>query len=162
MRTDPLGYLITFHTYGTWLHGDRRGSVDRHHNTYATDLVRPNESLRSVEQSELKPGAITLGPAQRSIVAEAIEAVVQHRGWTLHAISVRSNHVHLVVAADVTPERVLNTMKSWATRRLRDEGLIGSHEKTWTRNGSTRYLWKPQDILCACQYVAEGQGPDLA
>src|SRR5260370_25636817 len=22
----PLGYLITFRTYGTWLHGDQRGS----------------------------------------------------------------------------------------------------------------------------------------
>ena len=27
----PLAYLITFNTYGTWLHGDRRGSVDSNH-----------------------------------------------------------------------------------------------------------------------------------
>jgi hypothetical protein len=25
----PLAYLISFRAYGTWLHGDRRGSVDR-------------------------------------------------------------------------------------------------------------------------------------
>jgi len=25
----PLAYLITFRSYGTWLHGDERGSVDR-------------------------------------------------------------------------------------------------------------------------------------
>jgi hypothetical protein len=25
----PLGYLITFRCYGTWLHGDDRGSIDR-------------------------------------------------------------------------------------------------------------------------------------
>src|SRR5438093_13756827 len=24
----PLGYLITFRCYGTWLHGDERGSID--------------------------------------------------------------------------------------------------------------------------------------
>ena len=27
----PLGYLITFRTYGTWLHGDKRGSVNDIH-----------------------------------------------------------------------------------------------------------------------------------
>jgi hypothetical protein len=25
----PLGYLITFRCYGSWLHGDKRGSIDR-------------------------------------------------------------------------------------------------------------------------------------
>jgi hypothetical protein len=25
----PLAYLITFRCYGTWLHGDKRGSIDR-------------------------------------------------------------------------------------------------------------------------------------
>ena len=25
----PLAYFISFRTFGTWLHGDRRGSVDR-------------------------------------------------------------------------------------------------------------------------------------
>ena len=32
----PLAYLITFRTYGTWLHGDARGSVDREHNVFGT------------------------------------------------------------------------------------------------------------------------------
>jgi hypothetical protein len=31
----PLGYLITFRCYGTWLHGDERGSIDRFHNRYS-------------------------------------------------------------------------------------------------------------------------------
>ena len=29
----PLGFLITFRCYGTWLHGDERGSIDRGHNS---------------------------------------------------------------------------------------------------------------------------------
>lgn len=32
----PLAYLITFRTYGTWLHGDERGSVDKNHNKFGT------------------------------------------------------------------------------------------------------------------------------
>ncbi len=30
----PLAYLITFRSYGTWLHGDERGSVNRFRNQY--------------------------------------------------------------------------------------------------------------------------------
>ena len=39
----PLAYLISFRAYGTWLHGDRRGSVDRFHNRYGTPRIPPNE-----------------------------------------------------------------------------------------------------------------------
>jgi hypothetical protein len=36
----PLAYLITFRCYGTWLHGDSRGSVDRFHNrSTSTDVA---------------------------------------------------------------------------------------------------------------------------
>ncbi|MGH9840991.1 MAG: hypothetical protein ACREEM_19730 [Blastocatellia bacterium] len=35
----PLAYLITFRCYGTWLHGDERGSVDRDHNIYRTPFL---------------------------------------------------------------------------------------------------------------------------
>jgi hypothetical protein len=38
----PLAYLITFRAYGTWLHGDSRGSVDRFHNRYGAPLIRAN------------------------------------------------------------------------------------------------------------------------
>ena len=30
----PLAYFITFRSYGTWLHGDKRGSVDRLHRRF--------------------------------------------------------------------------------------------------------------------------------
>src|SRR5262245_49884905 len=36
----PLAYFITFRTYGTWLHGDERTSVERHgRNIYGTAKV---------------------------------------------------------------------------------------------------------------------------
>jgi len=40
----PMAYLITFRSYGTWLHGDKRGSVDRHHNRYGAPLIPPNKN----------------------------------------------------------------------------------------------------------------------
>jgi hypothetical protein len=41
----PLGYLITFRSYGSWLHGDRRGSVDRFHNRFGTPRIPHNEAM---------------------------------------------------------------------------------------------------------------------
>jgi hypothetical protein len=49
----PLAYLITFRTYGTWLHGDERGSVDRQHNVYGTPRLDPDAMRKNAEEQEL-------------------------------------------------------------------------------------------------------------
>jgi len=79
----------------------------------------------------------------------------------LHALNARTNHVHVVVSADRSPERVMNALKSWSTRRMVETGCLPSGIKPWTRHGSTRYLWKDSDLRDACRYVLEGQGVDL-
>src|ERR1700747_68137 len=53
----PLAYLITFRCYGTSLHGDEQGSIDRHQNQYfhsfqslgfkASRMQKPKVSIRS-------------------------------------------------------------------------------------------------------------------
>jgi len=46
----PLDYLITIRTYGTWLHGDKRLSVDKHYgrNRYGSSKVAPSENLEKL------------------------------------------------------------------------------------------------------------------
>jgi len=39
----PLAYLITFRWYGTWLHGDERGSIDRFHNKFETSYIEADK-----------------------------------------------------------------------------------------------------------------------
>ena len=42
-RSVAKGYLITFRCYGTWLHGEERGSVDRRwYNRYGTPKIKPD------------------------------------------------------------------------------------------------------------------------
>lgn len=157
----PIGYLITFTTYGTWLHGDARGSVDPAHNVPGTPLVDEDPHRRNSDHRCLKHRCITLDAKRRSVVRGTIMEAAEYRGWTIHALNVRTNHVHIVVGADETPERVMTTVKSWATRRMREEGVLDPGSKAWTRHGSTRYLWKPEQLEAACRYVCEGQGVDL-
>ncbi len=157
----PLAYLITFPTYGTWLHGDVRGSVDRDHNIPQTPMLDPNEQRRSREETRLKHPQVLLDVERRAVVHRTILEVADYRDWTVHGLNVRSNHVHVVVGAPETPERVMNTLKSWSTRRMVEAGLLPPGVKAWVRHGSTRYLWKPDQLEAACQYVCEGQGGDL-
>ena len=52
----------------------------------------------------------------------------------------------------------MNDFKSYATRRLRSDGLAGPEAKVWTRHGSTRYVWHDKSLDAAIDYVVNGQG----
>jgi len=45
-KTTPLGYIITCRTYGTWLHGDERKSVDPKNNKFGTPRIEHNPILQ--------------------------------------------------------------------------------------------------------------------
>ena len=158
-------YLITFSTYGTWLHGNEKGSADKEHNLPGTPYIPADPEWEEAETQTLKHPPVTLDATERRLVADAIVAVCQHRGWKLHACNVRTNHVHVVIAADAKPEKVMNDFKSYATRAVREdtrtERAATARERTWTRHGSTRYLNTEVSFQAALFYVLEEQGEDL-
>jgi REP element-mobilizing transposase RayT len=84
---------------------------------------------------------VVLDDARRATVDLAITDECAFRDWMLHAAAVRTNHVHVVVSGDATPERMLITLKGSATARLLKAGLAEKGSPTWARHGSTRYLW---------------------
>jgi alanyl-tRNA synthetase/REP element-mobilizing transposase RayT len=157
----PIAYFITFTTYGTWMHGSDKGSVDRDHNIPGTPLVEPDADRQATESNLKKGDPFTLDAKARSIVERTIQEVAEHRAWRIHAVNVRTNHVHVVVTSDATAEQTMLDFKSYATRRLVEAGSAPSGAKVWTRHGSTRYLWDVDDAESACVYVSEGQGVDL-
>ncbi len=90
-----------------------------------------------------------------------IRDVCAHRGWRLHAINVRTNHVHAVVAAARAPETVMKDFKAYTTRSLRKADLWDFDHSPWVDGGSKRYLWNEVSVVNACEYVVNGQGADL-
>ena len=160
-RAQPLAYLITFRCYGTWLHGDERGSVDRrNYNRYGTPDMAANRKLLEDELAALENPAVMLNRAQRNVIELAIREVCEHRDYVLHPVNVRTNHVHSVVSASCTPEHVMDSFKAYATRKLREGGLLGRDIKPWARHGSTPYLWTEEQIQRAIGYVINGQGTE--
>ena len=87
----PLGYLITFRCYGTWLHGDQRGSMDRKHNLYGTPKLAPNTTLERSDSSQRKHTPIILDARQRKVVESSVRSVCEYRRYALRAINVRTN-----------------------------------------------------------------------
>jgi REP element-mobilizing transposase RayT len=161
MYDEPLAFFITFTTYGTRLHGDERGSVDRDHNEYGMPHVRPDEFRQLKREADLSQSALKLDAKLRGAAAFAIRDHCKKRGWELHALNVRTNHIHLVVRCNVAPDRALTEFKAYATREMRKGGAIAKDRKVWTRGGSKRWLWKAKHVQRACWYTEHAQGPEL-
>ncbi len=158
----PLAYLITFRTYGTWLHGDQRGSTDRHQNVYRTPHIPPSERWEQHNQRHLLAEPLVLNAAQRRSVSAAIQDTCERRAWYLHAMNARTNHVHAVVAIGTTkPGRALNALKANATRQMRADGNWRHEHSPWADKGSKRRLWNERSVALAIDYVNNGQGGDL-
>jgi hypothetical protein len=56
----------------------------------------------------------------------------------------------------------MSDFKAYASRRLNGMSLDEPKRKRWARHGSTRWLWKPQHISAAMQYVVAEQGDALS
>lgn len=157
----PLAYLITFRTYGTWLHGDERGSIDRYHNEFRGPRVPENPVMQKQQEVKLKSPPVKLNAQQRKTVREAIEEVCEYRGWGLRAVNIRTNHAHAVVSAATTPDKILRDLKAYSTRRMKGFDLWSLEHSPWVDGGSNRYLWKESSVWNACDYVLNRQGDDL-
>ncbi len=133
--SDPLAYFLTWTTYGTWLPGDERGSTAR-----GGAAIAPDERRRDLALRILREDPCLLIPAQRDAVEAVIRRHCEIRGWTPHAIAVRTNHVHVVVTAPgVHPEKARTELKTWGTRALKNSDATG-RERWWADGGDICYI----------------------
>jgi REP element-mobilizing transposase RayT len=166
MRT----WLLTSTTYGTWLPGDPRGSV-----TSVRD-VRPGEAGREVRFEHDLPGEpwedavpglqraameamagppIYLDLAQAEALLAQFQETARHREWTLLAVAVMANHVHLVVEVpgDPNPGKVLGDFKAYGSRTLSGRFGRPPADTWWTAEGSKRKLKDERAVADAVHYV---------
>ena len=159
----PIACHITFTTYGTWLHGDKRGSVDKEHNSPGSDFVAPSGGRMRNELYVLKNLPVILNQNQREAVLKAVLQVCEFRGWIAHAVHVRSNHVHVVVSGVCKLGKMMTDFKAYATRAIKNcgSGHVGI-KKYWTEHGSTKYLWTQEKLASTIEYVKYEQGEMMA
>src|SRR5437588_7649190 len=116
----PLAFLISFRCYGTWLHGDERGSTDRHNNKHGAAKYPKTDHWNEISAARLKHKPVKLNAAQRKAVEKAIRDTCDKRKWTLLASNIRTNHGHAVVASGKDLDIILTAHKASATRQRRE------------------------------------------
>ena len=152
MVGDPLGFFLTWVTYGTWLPGDARGWVEYRHGWQLPNIMLELESMALMTED-----ACRLNDGQRRAVEMQVAETCQHRRWHLHAVNCRTNHVHVVVSAPETPpKKIRSDLKAWATRCLK-EGFDTTRENWWAERGSIRYLNDEKSMEAAVIYVLDAQ-----
>ena len=172
----PLTWLLTSTTYGTWLPGDRRGFVGRvievrpddpltghriEHDRPETEYDRDIPALRAAAQRQMKGEPIFLIAEQARVALDQFRETVAHRGWTLHAAAVLSNHFHAVVSAPdaVLSDSILRDLKSYASRALNRKWPRPTAETWWTKSGSRRKLPDDRAVESAIRYVQNQYAP---
>jgi len=149
---DPIAFFLTWPTYGTWLPGDARGWVEFKHGWQLPDSSRELEA-----KTRMKEAACILESSARKVVETQITETCSVRGWTLHAVSCRSNHLHVVVGAqDANPKKIRVDLKAWCTRRLKEK-IDPSRENWWAERGSIRWIFNEDSLESVVLYVTEAQ-----
>jgi hypothetical protein len=157
---EPLAYFLTWTTYGAWLPGDARGWVEK-----PGEFRPPDDQRQRAARQLMTEPALTLDAEQRRIVEDMIADHCRIRGWHLHAVQARSQHVYVVVSAPgQNPEVVMDQFKAWCTRKLKErERSHGSRgqkirQNWWTQRGSKLWLNDSESVAEKIKYVLEEQG----
>jgi REP element-mobilizing transposase RayT len=170
MRT----WLLSNTTYGTWLPGDRRGSVTSVRDRRPEDepsAVRfehdlPGEpwegelpGLHRTALEQMSGPPIYLDLEKAETVLAQFQDTANYRSWTLRAVAIMANHFHVVVevAADPHPRKILADFKAYGTRALNRRYGKPPSETWWTDKGSKRKLPDAQAVANAVHYVLSKQ-----
>ena len=149
---DPVAFFITWATYGTWLPGDERGWTEYHHGWQLPKLPLALECTARMSEA-----SCVLSPAERVIVEKQIAQTCSFRGWILHAVNCRSNHLHVVVATgDARPKKIRRDLKAWCARRLK-EFAAHNRQHWWAERGSIRWIWNTMSLATVIEYATDGQ-----
>jgi REP element-mobilizing transposase RayT len=165
-----MTWLLTWTTYGTRLPGDARGFVSRVrteagevvvHNQPGTPVDADLPALRRYAASIMTQAPVWLTAEQAEEVVEQLRETAAHRGWSVRAIAVMADHVHLVVEVpdDIPAGKLLTDFKAYATRRLDRRFGASPKQRWWTERGSTRALKSPNAVAAAIGYVARQHRP---
>ena len=148
---EPLAYFISWRTYGTWLPGDARGWVD----DAETGIQEGDANRWLAAREQMKGEPVVLTISQRDVVEATIRKHCTIRGWELHAVNARTNHIHVVMTANLDdPNMVRDQFKAWCTRNLNEQF---GRRIWWAGKGSCRWINDQEHLRNAIRYVLEGQ-----
>jgi len=145
--TKTLGYMITWTTYGTWLQGDERGYV-KNGQTHPGNKVLLQRNKKSQSKDMVK-----LSRNQQKVVRKAIIEEAELQDQRIYALSVQSNHVHIVVKYTRQPiSKIVAYYKKSARLALK---TTGHNDKLWTKGYDKRFCFDMAALEQRIKYVQD-------
>ncbi len=164
-------WLVTSTFYGQWLPGDEHGSVTnvrdlrtgepespkrREHARPGDEYESAIPGLQRAAMEQMKGPVVSLELPKAEELLDQLQETARHRGWVLHAVSIMSNHLHIVVEAPpaVDKDQLLRDFKSYGSRRLNRCFGRQPSGTWWTDSGSARVV---RHLAAAIFYVCHRQ-----
>ena len=144
---NTVGYMVTWTTYGTWLQGSKKGYVKD------GEIQGENVALKTDCEEKLKESPVRLRGKEKEIVREAIIEAAKRFKQNIRAMTVCSNHVHIVCEyVDVPIGVVVGTYKNAGRVALRKKGFDG---RVWTRGYDRQFCFDQAAFEARITYVAK-------
>ncbi len=99
--TQLLGIHWIATTYGTWLHGDLRGSW------YQGNLIDPDPFLESAIRLRMTHHAVVLSAEECDLVADTIRKICEEQNHSVLTMAIEPTHVHVLFAPMDEPIKVV-------------------------------------------------------
>ena len=137
-----LGTMLTWTTYGMWLRGDVRGWIDK------GKVLPPEPRLEAWDRANLRYPPFVLPPEQRFSTGELVGEVVAGLDAKVHALTVGSWHVHVVLShADTPLSEVIKLLKEGVRTGL------GYRRAIWGVGYDKRFCFDRRSLLGRIEYV---------
>ena len=165
-------WLLTWTTYGTWLPGENYGFVSAVRNEQGEQVIHnmPNTpfeegmpGLKEYARQVMKGDPVWLIGEQARALLEQFHETAQYRNWQLLAVAIMANHIHIVIGVpgDPEPEKLLQSLKAYGSRKLNKAWDRPASDTWWTESGSRRKLPNESAVRAAIVYVREQEKPLL-
>ena len=150
-----MAYHITFGTYGTRLHGDSRGTVDRRMNRPGDPIIGSDASWWGQEHGRLRFPPVVLTREQMDYVEARVPEICTRGGWNHHTCAAGPDHVHGVLTSPSEGESVRKWLKRWLGETLSAKWPLSHGATWWAEGGSVRWVWTNAISTMSIRYVRD-------
>lgn len=150
----PLGYFLSWGTYGTRLHGDPRGTVDRTETGHRDPILGPDEQRWEYEREMMRFAPVILTRERRLFAESTIPEICERGLWTYHTCAVAPDHVHVILTSDHEPKTIRRIIKRWLGQSLSERWPPDAGATWWAECGSVKWLVDPSYFENACGHVS--------
>ncbi len=153
MNDLPLAYHITFETYGTRLHGDPKGTVDRSMNRYGDPIIGSDHKRWIREIELLKFPSVNFDLSHRQYAESLIPSICQTGGWIYHIAAVGVDHIPVLLTADAEGTVVRKWFKRWLGEELSEKWPLSTGQTFWSEGGSVKWVWNEDYFHAIHRYI---------